>query len=46
MGSRAILVKKKFGVDYEQLLRLGFVSMFSWAKKIWEAFFMGEKQFF
>jgi hypothetical protein len=31
LGSQAVLVKKKFGADYEQLLRPVF--MFSWGKK-------------
>ena len=31
LGSRAELVKKKFGADYEQLLRPVFL-MFSWTK--------------
>jgi hypothetical protein len=44
LGSWAVLVKKKFGADYEQLLRPIFLC-FNGQKmilKIWEVFFTGE----
>jgi hypothetical protein len=49
LGSPAVLVKKKFGADYEQILRPIFF-MFSWTKNKFKFFlksiFTGGKPFF